>query len=71
MGQPPNDTPFQLPPPIQAPIMVSMITLLYFYLFQRWVDEYMTWDPADYNGLEEIRVPSDLLWLPDTIMYNT
>lgn len=41
------------------------------WLTQRWTDEYLVWNPADYNGLEEVRVPSTRLWLPDTVMYNT
>ncbi|XP_033637775.1 neuronal acetylcholine receptor subunit alpha-10-like [Asterias rubens] len=41
------------------------------WLTQRWTDEYLKWDPAQYHNLSEIRLPSHLIWLPDTVLYNT
>ncbi len=38
--------------------------------FQEWVDEHLRWDPADFDGLESFRIPCDLLWLPDIVLYN-
>ncbi|CAL4073180.1 unnamed protein product, partial [Meganyctiphanes norvegica] len=37
---------------------------------KEWIDELLKWDPADYNGLETIRLPCDRLWLPDVVLYN-
>ena len=38
--------------------------------FQEWMDERLVWDPADYSGLEVLRMPCDKLWLPDMVLYN-
>ncbi|XP_022107578.1 neuronal acetylcholine receptor subunit alpha-10-like [Acanthaster planci] len=41
------------------------------WLTQRWTDEYLRWDPQDYNNLTAVRLPSNMVWLPDTVLYNT
>ena len=43
---------------------------MYDYIFKEWVDERISWDEADYNGLKKIRVPASKLWLPDIVLYN-
>ncbi|XP_052796704.1 neuronal acetylcholine receptor subunit alpha-10-like isoform X2 [Mya arenaria] len=35
-----------------------------------WVDERLVWNPADYNGLQTLRMPCEKLWLPDIVLYN-
>lgn len=30
----------------------------------------MTWNPADYDGIEQIRVAPDKIWLPDIVLFN-
>ncbi|XP_070542900.1 neuronal acetylcholine receptor subunit alpha-2-like [Ptychodera flava] len=40
------------------------------WLKQEWVDYRLRWDPNDYGGLGVLRVPSDMLWLPDIVLYN-
>ncbi|XP_070568556.1 neuronal acetylcholine receptor subunit alpha-10-like isoform X2 [Ptychodera flava] len=37
---------------------------------QEWWDEIVVWDPDDYDGLSEIRIPATELWLPDITLYN-
>ncbi|XP_070538692.1 neuronal acetylcholine receptor subunit alpha-7-like isoform X2 [Ptychodera flava] len=41
------------------------------WITQRWHDDYVTWNASEYNGLEKLRVPASMLWLPDTVLYNT
>lgn len=41
------------------------------WLDQEWKDEKLTWDPADYNGLEVMRIPCRKIWLPDIVLYNS
>uniref|UniRef100_A0A914V910 Neurotransmitter-gated ion-channel ligand-binding domain-containing protein n=1 Tax=Plectus sambesii TaxID=2011161 RepID=A0A914V910_9BILA len=36
---------------------------LFFYF--NWTDEYLTWNPADFNGTESIRAPVLQVWHPD------
>ncbi|XP_018016609.2 neuronal acetylcholine receptor subunit alpha-5-like [Hyalella azteca] len=40
------------------------------WLDQEWVDQLLSWDPADYNGLETVRLPCERIWLPDIVLYN-
>jgi len=27
--------------------------------------------PKDYSGIEELKIPSSAIWLPDIVLYNT
>ncbi|XP_071944097.1 neuronal acetylcholine receptor subunit alpha-10-like [Antedon mediterranea] len=35
-----------------------------------WKDEFMVWDPNDYNNITEIFVEQSALWNPDVTLYN-
>ncbi|KAI8495299.1 acetylcholine-gated cation-selective channel [Branchiostoma belcheri] len=48
----------------------NQILTAYLWLRQNWVDEFLQWDPVDYDGLESLRVPSRMLWTPDIVLYN-
>uniref|UniRef100_A0A914X2C2 Neurotransmitter-gated ion-channel ligand-binding domain-containing protein n=1 Tax=Plectus sambesii TaxID=2011161 RepID=A0A914X2C2_9BILA len=37
---------------------------------QTWKDESLVWNPADFDGIETISVPEDLVWLPDVCMVS-
>lgn len=37
---------------------------------QRWIDEYLTWDPARFNGVDTIRIPANQIWTPDLVISN-
>lgn len=30
----------------------------------------LRWNPDDYLGITNIRVPSDRIWLPDVVLYD-
>ncbi|CAG0916342.1 unnamed protein product [Notodromas monacha] len=36
----------------------------------RWEDRRFVWDPKDFGGLQVLRVPSSLVWLPDVTLIN-
>ena len=38
--------------------------------YQEWRDDKLKWDPMEYGGVGEINVPSEIIWLPDIILYN-
>lgn len=40
------------------------------WLDQEWVDEFLTWNPSDFGGIQKIRVPCQSIWLPDIVLYN-
>ena len=33
-------------------------------------DEFLQWDPDDFNGIRRLNLPSKLIWLPDIVLYN-
>ncbi|KAL8616961.1 hypothetical protein ACOMHN_041879 [Nucella lapillus] len=35
-----------------------------------WNDIHMQWDPEKWGGVDQIRVPSEKLWIPDVRLYN-
>ncbi|KAL8577713.1 hypothetical protein ACOMHN_062327 [Nucella lapillus] len=35
-----------------------------------WTDILLQWNPADHNNIEDVRVPSQKIWLPDIQLYN-
>ena len=37
---------------------------------QEWYDDKLRWEPSEYGGVGEIYVPSEIIWLPDIILYN-
>ncbi|KAL0595824.1 Neuronal acetylcholine receptor subunit alpha-4 [Plecturocebus cupreus] len=37
---------------------------------QEWHDYKLCWDPADYENVTSIRIPSELIWRPDIVLYN-
>lgn len=36
----------------------------------KWSDRRLKWDPSEYGGIDSIRLPSDIIWTPDVILYN-
>ncbi|KAM7126922.1 neuronal acetylcholine receptor subunit alpha-4 isoform 1-T1 [Molossus nigricans] len=37
---------------------------------QEWNDYKLRWDPSDYENVTSIRIPSELIWRPDIVLYN-
>ncbi len=37
---------------------------------QNWFDEFLNWDPAEYDNVERIRVSKDRVWLPDINVFQ-
>ncbi|XP_014662720.1 PREDICTED: acetylcholine receptor subunit beta-like 1 [Priapulus caudatus] len=40
------------------------------WLRHTWNDYQLAWDPTEYNGLKEIQIPSDKIWVPDIVLFN-
>ncbi|XP_072014257.1 neuronal acetylcholine receptor subunit alpha-10-like [Amphiura filiformis] len=41
------------------------------FLKLTWTDEFLTWNPKDFDGLKIHSVPVAMIWLPDILMYNS
>uniref|UniRef100_A0A673HKV3 Neuronal acetylcholine receptor subunit beta-4-like n=1 Tax=Sinocyclocheilus rhinocerous TaxID=307959 RepID=A0A673HKV3_9TELE len=50
-------------------LIYEMIRQLRYYL-QNWNDYRLSWDPAEYEGIDKLRIPSRHIWLPDIVLYN-
>lgn len=37
---------------------------------QEWHDYKLRWDPSDYENITSMRIPSELIWRPDIVLYN-
>lgn len=48
----------------------NQVLTLYLWIRQEWTDAYLHWDPKAYGDLDAIRIPSDLVWRPDIVLYN-
>ncbi|NXM26968.1 ACHA2 protein, partial [Oxyruncus cristatus] len=35
-----------------------------------WSDYKLRWDPAEFDNVTSIRVPSEMIWIPDIVLYN-
>ncbi|KAM8826293.1 neuronal acetylcholine receptor subunit alpha-2 [Synchiropus picturatus] len=40
------------------------------WLKQEWNDYKLRWTPSEYDNVTSIRVPSELIWVPDIVLYN-
>ncbi|KAM3857083.1 neuronal acetylcholine receptor subunit alpha-2-like [Diretmus argenteus] len=40
------------------------------WLKQEWTDYKLQWRPSDFDNVTSIRVPSQLIWVPDIVLYN-
>uniref|UniRef100_A0A914VA97 Neurotransmitter-gated ion-channel ligand-binding domain-containing protein n=1 Tax=Plectus sambesii TaxID=2011161 RepID=A0A914VA97_9BILA len=36
-----------------------------------WTDEYLTWDPVEYDNITDILIPANRIWLPDYIILTS
>uniref|UniRef100_A0A8P4KL53 Neuronal acetylcholine receptor subunit alpha-7 n=1 Tax=Dicentrarchus labrax TaxID=13489 RepID=A0A8P4KL53_DICLA len=44
---------------------------LSLHLSQYWTDIYLSWNPENYPGVQNLRFPSDQIWTPDILLYNS
>ncbi|KAL2765757.1 acetylcholine receptor subunit beta precursor [Daubentonia madagascariensis] len=40
------------------------------YLDLEWTDYRLSWDPAEYDGIDLLRITADSVWLPDVVLLN-
>ena len=36
-----------------------------------WKDEFLVWDPNEWDGVQDFRLPIDQIWKPDILLYNS
>ncbi|OBS70384.1 hypothetical protein A6R68_01108, partial [Neotoma lepida] len=40
------------------------------YLDLEWTDYRLSWDPAEYDGIDSLRITAQSVWLPDVVLLN-
>nr|NP_001190978.1 nicotinic acetylcholine receptor subunit precursor [Ciona intestinalis]BAJ65313.1 nicotinic acetylcholine receptor subunit [Ciona intestinalis] len=50
---------------------INQIMMTNLWLKQEWNDNKLRWKPNDYGGVEYLRIPSENIWKPDIVLYNT
>uniref|UniRef100_F6WQS9 Neuronal acetylcholine receptor subunit beta-2-like n=1 Tax=Ciona intestinalis TaxID=7719 RepID=F6WQS9_CIOIN len=40
------------------------------WLPQVWVDKRLSWQPMRYENITKVQLPSNMIWLPDVVLYN-
>uniref|UniRef100_A0A1I8A6X9 Neur_chan_LBD domain-containing protein n=1 Tax=Steinernema glaseri TaxID=37863 RepID=A0A1I8A6X9_9BILA len=45
--------------------------LMNAWIVERWRDDMLYWNPAQFEGIKEIILPKDEIWIPDTTLYNS
>ncbi len=38
--------------------------------YKDWIDMYLKWSPDEYEDIKTLRVPTKLIWLPDSVILN-
>jgi len=56
-------------------VLIYLLTYL-FNLFdvcdtQNWIDNRLTWNPAEYDGINSILLAPNYFWTTDMLQYNT
>ena len=46
--------------------LISMDT----WIMVRWTDEYLQWDPKEYDNITELRIPPSEIWKPEIALYT-
>ncbi|XP_075239250.1 neuronal acetylcholine receptor subunit alpha-10-like [Convolutriloba macropyga] len=55
---------------IDVDVKAQQMTLFLWHR-QTWFDEFLQWDPSEYDNLTEIFVNPGMIWLPDVIYQNS
>ncbi|VDL96836.1 unnamed protein product [Schistocephalus solidus] len=57
-------------PRIFSPDEVNQVITSNVLVSLEWTDIKLTWQPEDFGGVTNLFIPSELLWLPDLLLYN-
>lgn len=56
------------PPVVFFCLLVFFVFFLSRCCLQVWTDEFLVWDPEEFDGIKEISLSSDSVWIPDVIV---
>ncbi|CAJ0915410.1 unnamed protein product, partial [Mesorhabditis belari] len=41
------------------------------WIIERWYDDFLYWNPDNFENITEVKIPWTQIWIPDTVLYNT
>ncbi len=39
-------------------------------ILQYWKDEFLVWNPSEFNNITMMHIPANKIWKPDILVYN-
>ncbi|XP_066564582.1 5-hydroxytryptamine receptor 3A [Amia ocellicauda] len=46
----------------------NQVLTTYIWYRQEWVDEFLVWDPEDFDNITQVSIPTANLWIPDILI---
>lgn len=46
----------------------NQVLTTYIWYRQFWVDEFLTWDPMEYENVSQMSIPTEKIWVPDILI---
>ncbi|KAG2462493.1 5HT3A protein, partial [Polypterus senegalus] len=53
-----------------TPVQLNITLTLYEIIGVFWYNEFLVWDPKDFNGLAKVSIPVENIWRPDIYVYE-
>ncbi|PVD19806.1 hypothetical protein C0Q70_20297 [Pomacea canaliculata] len=51
--------------------IISIKKVIMESVMKEWVDQKLKWNTSDFANITILRIPCDLIWLPDIVLYNS
>ncbi|XP_055929943.1 acetylcholine receptor subunit alpha-type acr-16-like [Argiope bruennichi] len=48
----------------------SQVLVIDTFMRMKWNDDFLKWDPSEFNNITVLRLPNDLVWKPDLSIYT-
>uniref|UniRef100_A0A8C5PVK3 5-hydroxytryptamine receptor 3A n=1 Tax=Leptobrachium leishanense TaxID=445787 RepID=A0A8C5PVK3_9ANUR len=46
----------------------NQVLTTYIWYRQFWMDEFLTWDPAEFENVTQVSIPTEKIWVPDILI---
>ncbi|KAG8569221.1 hypothetical protein GDO81_014301 [Engystomops pustulosus] len=48
----------------------NQLMSIYFLYNRYWIDEFLRWEPLEYDNITQISLPSENVWVPDVHIHE-
>ncbi|KAF7236935.1 5-hydroxytryptamine receptor 3A [Varanus komodoensis] len=46
----------------------NQVLTTYIWYRQHWIDEFLQWNPEDFDNITQLSVPTEAIWVPDILI---